>query len=228
MKPLLPHTALEFKRNEIKTLEYIQTRGIFDNDFADLSAAISSAHSRYRGIGKKDFDFFFVSDFEIEIEGTLRKVVVHAEVSGNYNITTYSLGICATDSMELIRRFHFDYDHKTVRAGQKAFISHLQYGGKSGAGYTNPSTPFGTDNLEHWLSEPRLNFPPINLALLLDIVFCEFQDEKQKKIIEDPDWRQLVKDNEVFVLKQYFQSISYHIDTVRHNKDTLVRDICYA
>jgi hypothetical protein len=226
MKPLLTHTALEFKRNEVKTLEYIQSRGIFDSDFTELSQAIASTYSRYRGIGRNTFDFSFVSDFEIDIEGQARRIVIHAAVTGNYDFTSYSLGICGTGSDELIRRFHFDYDHSRVRTGQKAFISHLQYGGKSGIGFTGRA--FATNNIEHWLSEPRFNFPPINLALLLDIVFCEFQDEKRKKIIEDPDWRQLIKNNEVFILKQYFNSISNHIDTVKHSKEKLVRDICYA
>jgi hypothetical protein len=227
MKPLLKHTALEFKQNEIKTLEYIDSRGFFYSDFADLATAINVTYNKYRGIKKEKFDFYFVSDFEIEIESSNYRIVVHAELSGDYEFTTYSIGICGdNNSNELIRRFHFDYDHNNLRKKQKAFISHLQYGGKSGIGFSG--TQYNTNNIEDWLSEPRLNFPPVNLALLLDIIFCEFPNDKTNKITENPDWRSLILNNEEFILKQYFKSISNHIGSDRHNKYNLVRDICYA
>jgi hypothetical protein len=225
MKPLLTHTATQFKQNEINTLEYIQARGFFDNDFSELANAIYTTFNKYRA--KTNVDFFFVADFEMDIERHKHRVVTHAEIKGNYDFTSYSIGICGqAGSNELIRRFHFDYDHDKPRNKQKAFISHLQYGGKSGTGYTGIA--YGTNNIESGLSVPRLNFPPINLALLLDIVFCEFQNEKTKKIIEDPEWRSLIKDNEIFMLREYFRCISNHIGSVRHDKDLLVRDICYA
>ena len=231
MKPFLPCSALEFKINEISTLEYLFKRAFFEGTYDDLHNAITSCYSRYNvrefRSGKKTFDFSFVSDFEIEMEGHVHKVIVHADVKGNYNFMSYSIGISNKDDFnELIRRFHFDYDHKKSRPDQKAFISHLQYGGLSGNGFLGSS--FGTTNLEPKLSVPRLNFPPMNLALLLDIVFCEFQNETTKKITENPDWRNLIKNNEIFILKSYFNSISDHIGSIRHNKETLVRDICYA
>jgi hypothetical protein len=229
MKPILEHTSLKFKQNEIKTLEYISTRGFFVSDYSELDFAINSTLSKYQSFktGMKKFDFSFVSDFDIAIEGKTHRVIIHADVSGDYDFVSYSLGISHKDDPEiLVRRFHFDYDHKKKRAKQKAFISHLQYGGIGGAG--SSGTKFKTTNIEPKLSVPRFNFPPINMALLLDIVFCEFENESTKKIIENPDWRSLIKDNEIFILKQYYGSISNHIDSPRHRKESLVRDICYA
>ena len=231
MKPILTHKAHEFKQREIKTLEYIYNHGFFESSYPELNNAISSYYSKYNvseyKSGRKNFDFNFVSDFDIEIEGYSHRVIIHAEVKGNYEFVSYSLGVAhRNNSTELIRRFHFDYDHEKVREKQKAFISHLQYGGISGKGFSGAQ--FLTTNIEPKLSVPRLNFPPMNLALLLDIVFCEFQTEMTKKITEDPSWRNLIKENEVFLLKDYFNTISNHIDSVRHNKETLVRDICYT
>jgi len=231
MKPFLPHSALEFKCNEIRTLEYICNRSFFAGTYPDLQNAIDSYYGRYTGFirGKKNFDFKFTSDFDIEIEGIFHRIIVYAKVSGNYDLVTYALGISDKDDpYELIRRFHFDYDHKKIRDGQKAFISHLQYGGVSGVGFIDSSKVYRTTNLVSKLSVPRLSFYPMNLALLLDIIFCEFQNETTKKIIEHPDWRTLIKENEVFVLSHYFNPISAHIRSVRHNKDTLIRDFCYA
>jgi len=229
MKPLLDKTSTLFKKNELKTLEYIHTRGIFANSYPDLNNAIFASYSNYNGYkkGNKDFDFEFVSDFDIEIEGHLHRIIIHADVKGDYDFMSYSIGIAhKDDNKELVRRFHFDYDHTKIRKNQRAFISHLQYGGKSGNGVTG--TIYKTSKIEPGLSVPRLNFPPINLALLLDIVFCEFQNESTKKIIEDAEWRSLIRENEIFTLKNYYNSISNHIDSDKHNKESLVRDICYS
>ncbi len=64
MKPILPHTASEFKRNELATLEYLHNRSFFEGIYDDLNAAIASAYSRFCTKdfknGKKNFDFDFV------------------------------------------------------------------------------------------------------------------------------------------------------------------------
>lgn len=222
MPVLLPHTSMEFKENEIKTLEFICTRYFFEDDFNELATALSTAKMQYQGFRKKGFDFNFTANFEMEIEERAHQVVLHASLVGNYDLTSYSIGVCEEgDSKELIRRFHFDYIHKNSGTKQKVPVSHLQYGGKCNNGFL-------TNKIAHWLSEPRFNFPPINLALLLDLVFCEFSSEKTKKITEDPRWRDLILKNELLLYKHYYKTISDHIGTTRHTKDNLVRDFCYA
>jgi hypothetical protein len=224
----IPHSAIDFKKNEIKTLEYINAWGFFNNDFGDLAKAIKIAYYSYKGVDvKKNFNFKFVSDFETEIEGKPHKVVLNALVSGNYEETSYSLGICEQDgSCEFIRRFHFDYDHDNINRRQKAPISHLQYGGKGGIGFDGKE--FNTNRIEDWLSVPRLYYPPINIALLLDVTLCEFHNEHTEKIVENPNWRALILVNEVFILRHYYQILSDHILSPRHKKENLVRDICYG
>ena len=224
MSTFLKHTAQEFKANEFNTLSFIVEKGFFYGDFSELAAAIYSSYSKYF---KKVIDnFSFVADFNMTIESKEHRVVIHADVEGDFDLTSYSLGICSLKKpTELIRRFHFDYDHKTLREKQKAFVSHLQYGGLAGNG--SSGTQFSVAKIEHWLSEPRLNFPPMNLALLLDLIFCEFPTPATEIITEDSDWRTLVRHNEEFVLKQYFKIIADHIGSPRHTKQKLVRDICY-
>jgi len=226
MSIILPHSSADFKNNELRTLEFICARGFFDSDFGELAAALNQAHDKYVG-SKKNFDFEFVSDFEMEIEDKQHRVVLHAQVQGNYSFTTYSIGVCGKgNSTELIRRFHFDYIHSNTSKKQKVPVSHLQYGGQSGNGFDGKQ--FLTNNLEDWLSEPRINHPPINLALLLDMVFCEFFNENTKQIVENPEWRTLIKKNEEFIFGHYYKTISDHIHSVKHNKENLVRDICYG
>jgi hypothetical protein len=220
----LPHSSIEFKKKELETLNFICQRGFFDSDFAELAAALYSTNAKYKGV-KKNFDFDFVSDFDMEIEGKPHHVVLHAQVLGNYDFTSYSIGVCG-GSAELIRRFHFDYVHDNAGKKQKVPVSHIQYGGRSGKGFDGKQ--FLTNNIEHWLSEPRINYPPINLALLLDLIFCEFFNEKTKKIVENSEWRGLIKDNETFIFGHYYKTISDHIYSIRHSKEVLVRDVCYG
>lgn len=228
MSIILPHTSIEFKKNEIKTLEYIQARGFFDNDFPELANVISTTFSRYCGLSwNRYIDFEFASDFEMEIEKKNRIVVLHGQVRGNFAETSYSIGICSNDgSFELIRRFHFDYVHDNGSSKQKVPISHLQYGGKSGSGFNGRQ--FLTNNIEHWLSEPRINCAPINLALLLDMTFCEFHNEQTEKIVENSDWRNLIKVNEIFMIGDYYNTITTHMKSQNYKKEKLVRDICYG
>jgi len=225
MPIILPHTAADFRKNEIATLRYICARGFFDQDFEELADALTSYNDRYKG-QKGNLDFKFVADFEMHIEKYTHRIILHAEVTGNYSFTTYSIGICDRTTDQLIRRFHFDYDHKTARGKQKAPTSHLQYGGQSGPGHSGKI--YLTNNLFDKLSEPRISHPPINLAILLDMVFCEFYDQRTKKIIEDPQWRSLIRDNEEFIFRNYFSEIAGHIGSERHVKENLVRDICYS
>ncbi len=228
MNIILPHSSTDFKKNEIKTLGFIQSRGFFENDFTDLANAISITYNRYRGVSwNKNVPFEFASDFEMKIEKKNHIIVLHAQVIGDFATTTYSIGICANDgSFELIRRFHFDYIHVYGGSKEKGPISHLQYGGKSGNGFDGKQ--FLTSRIEHWLSEPRLNFAPMNLALLLDVTFCEFHNEEAEKIVENSEWRGLIMDNEVFILSHYYQVLASHILPHNHKKEKLIRDICYG
>src|SRR5688572_21134807 len=147
MSILLSHSSLDFKKNEVKTLEVIHTRGFFSDDFSELAGAISSAYDKHRGIKKGTFDFNFVSDFDVVIEKKSHRIIIHASAIGDYQFTTYSIGICSTDnSNELIRRFHFDYVHKNGGKDQKVPVSHLQYGGKSGVGFSGMI--YNTDKIE--------------------------------------------------------------------------------
>lgn len=228
MSIIYQHTSNEFKKNEFKTLEFIHSRGFFTNDFSELANVISNSYYRYNGEKwNKDRSFEIASDFNIEIEEKNHLIILHAQIIGDFEISTYSLGVCSNDgTMELIRRFHFDYIHLNGGSKKKGPISHLQYGGKSGSG--SDGKKFFTNRIDDWLSEPRLNFAPMNLALLLDMTFCEFHNEKSEKIVENPEWRSLIKDNESFLLKNYYQGLASHMQPHIHKKEKLLRDICYG
>jgi hypothetical protein len=222
----------EFKKNEVKTLEYINTRSNMFKDFPSLLSKIQQAYYDNKGLlTKTTGDFIFHVDFEMKIEDSPHTVLLGANVTGNYSLCSYFMAITGKNNLktELIRKFHFDYalpPAPTATIKQPSPVYHLQYGGKP----TPEMADLGiTDTfMEHWLSLPRLNFSPVNLAILLDTLFCELRSDKTKRIIENPDWRSLIFQNEIFLSNNYFINIRNHINSGSYKKECLVRDYCYG
>lgn len=221
-------TIADFKKNEVKTLEFISTRGLL-RSFNDLAEAISLAYYDYRGRLNKPHDFKFHTEFEMEVEGSPHKVFVGANVIGEYSLCSYFFAIAGKDNdmKKVIRKFHFDYALPSAGVTRQPVpIYHLQYGGA----LTQEMETGGMsdEKLDHWLSLPRLNFAPVNLAILFDILFCELRVEQTHEIVESDEWRTLIFDNEKFLSRHYFNNISTHVNSQNYKKGKLIRDYCYG
>jgi hypothetical protein len=219
----------DFIKNEIQTLGFIKAQTSVANSFPELCAEASSAYSLYTGKHKKSAptSFDFGCELKMEIENATRSLFIEVNVQQNYSLATYALSMCDSDieGKKLIRKFHFDYDPQGNSSIDKKPKYHLQYGGKT--------TPKLQDNgisaepLHDWLSVPRLSISPINLALLLDMVFNEFPSEETKRVIEKSEWRNMVKTNEDKILVPYFTGIGKFISG-NHKSTCLFRDFAYG
>jgi hypothetical protein len=136
------------------------------------------------------------------------------------------LAFCESDenSSKLIRKYHFDYD-KSINDMKKP-LYHLQYGGKLSPNmiYCNVTD----DNDYSWLSIPRINFTPINLALLIDFIFVEFKSPVTESIIERTEWRQFIKTNEELMLQGYYKCVNQFFSRGNHTANKLFRDFSYG
>ena len=223
----------DFKKNEVKTLQYINARGLILKDFPELLSKIQQSYNENKGkVSKNNFNFIFHADFNMSIEGSQHRVILGANLEGNYSLCSYFLAVVGKgpDSAELIRKFHFDYALPPVSASTKikqpSPIYHLQYGGKPSPEIT--ALGINDNKIDHWLSLPRLIYSPVNFAILLDILFCEFRTEETHKIVENPDWRALIFNNENFLTKSYYAGIRDHMVSGGYKKENLVRDFCYG
>jgi hypothetical protein len=220
-------TSLAFKKNEVNTLELIVTRKLL-KEFTDLDEKVKYAYYNYKDrttLAAKDFVLH--ADFEMPIETKRHKVIIGANVIGDFTIASYFLAVCGKNkSLKLIRKFHFDYAHPRIATKQPVPVFHLQYGGKM----TDEMGALGiTDKkIDPWLSVPRLNYQPINLALLLDMIFCEFRTVQTKKITEDPDWKSMIKKNEELMICPYHNAISDFSKSAKYGTGELIRDYCYG
>ncbi len=226
---------IDLKRNELKTLEFFYKSSFFTRIFPSLSNTARNYRDFFGNDRKKiqGVGFFFEGDLELSVEGKPRRVFIGANLVSRkekanhwaHVMVSYSLCVCARNKppFGLLRKFHFDY---ACLAAQPGPIHHLQYGGK--LSQHQLSNGLTDRKLHSWLSTPRLGHAPVSLALLLDILFCEFVSVEAKKIAEDPNWRALVRKNEELVLKPYYQNIARFIGSAKYGSDCLIRDYCYG
>lgn len=223
----------EFKRNELFTLEFFRNDSNLIEMFPTL---VADAYQYYTFIKKaSDTIFNFESELEIQINGTTGKTRGKAHIGGKFFedpkkkflAPSYYMAICKVESTphRLIRKYHFDYILPGLVRRQPHPVFHLQYAGEL-------SPRLLRLNLEHnhmdtWLSEPRLVFMPMSLALLVDIVLKEFPDERTEKVIERSGWRDLIRKNENLLLAPYFRCCNLFLSGNKTDH-LFINDFCYG
>ncbi len=222
---------LDFLKNEIKNLQFISNNGTVQSKFKQLATSCELAFYSYKGLNDRDLsktEFSFSTDFAIHFEKKEQHIVIESKVATGYNgIVSYVLSMCQPkdETLQLLRKFHFDYALPIKGDKVPKPIYHLQYGGEQSPQLGRLKV--SVDDLHPWLSSPRLPFVPINIALLIDIMFCEFRTEATEKITEDKKWRQHIKHNEDFLLKPYYERFKGFINT-EHKYNSLIRDYNYG
>ena len=210
----------ELIQNERRTLEFLKEDGQCHSHYPDLARraglVFDSTRSGPPGL-----------DFHGEWEGSCRNCrdlgvflgcLIRARTPTEYEEVSYCLAV--RRGKQLLRKFHFDYD---ATAKDHPFL-HLQYAGAknrhlAASGVTD-------DGLHPWLSSPRLPFPPVSLALLLHLCFRELGDDWSEKFIARGPWRGLVRDNEDFMLRRFYDECSKHFGDKRKRR-LLLTDAFY-
>jgi hypothetical protein len=214
-----------FKKNELSTLQFINARYRLLKHYPKLYQAIQSAYLTYKSKQNFEFDFNFSVNFEMEVEDDIHNIFIGGFIQGDFEMCTYYLALAGKgdDKDKIIRKYHFDFAKPTIKTEQRVPTFHLQYGGSLSEGFGE----YDGQYLSKWLSVPRLNFAPVNLALLLDILFCEFDCKETNDLVQDREWRKLIYDNEVFISTKYYESIQSHIQSEDYAISNLIRDYCY-
>lgn len=126
---------------------------------------------------------------------------------------TYSLSVCKmrparpVPRLRVLRKFHFDVAAVAVGGRRQRHPScHLQYCGKMVPYMAEVGCRDEQLNEMHpWLSEPRIFFWPMSLALLVDMALHEFPDPAAARITEDNYWRGLVRWQERLLLLPFYE-----------------------
>ncbi len=221
---------LEFIKKEHKTLEFLYRNAFMAKTFPDLAKNAELTFYRYQNLRDKQLEkvtFLFSSNFNLVIEGKTMRIIVEAQVSPGYNLVSYALSICDTDStpFPLLRKFHFDYALPMQNDPWPKPVYHIQYGGKQTPGLAELG--INDTSIIPWLSSPRLYWGPINLAILLDLIFCEFRSIDTTELIQRREWRELLKNNEEFLLKPFYEKLRTFF-LGQHKFFYLLRDYQYG
>lgn len=235
------------KRNHLlKSLQYLKDDSTFVELPNDQWRLLESAYSKLKRIRGIEWSIN-ITPFEIPIKNLkLRShqptfLIGGVIIGRGDEITWSSLSVCVTftskssrtlgtnvdegcpglnvssccishcdNKKRIVRRFHFDYQpHERDKP-----TSHLQYGGKV-PGVLFPDIHYC---LEHFLENPRIHYPPMDLVLILDVMLREF-DTPITKIKEEPNWKSLVKKSQELWWKDYYTLCYQYCST--NQKETI-------
>lgn len=133
------------------------------------------------------------------------------ESESRYENVSYVLAVCRIRSkgLSIVRKFHFDVTGgggSTPARRQQHPMCHLQYCG----GMLPLMTEIGLrktqlQNMQMNLSEPRLFYWPMSLALLIDMALHEFPDARSESFRATSEWQSIIRDNETLLLRPFYE-----------------------
>lgn len=220
----------ELKKNELETLQYIKDSDVFQSYYTTIASDASVSYFQLRHAPSLNFS----SNLDICLDQRSGKMgcadigLVIKTRDGRYEQVSYSLAIHSKDNTRyrLLRMYHFDYALPGATSRQPHPVFHLQYAGGLFGRLRN--LPIQHAHLDAWLSEPRLFFMPMSLALLINIVFKEFPDKNAIEVIERSEWRDLIRKNENRLLIPYFRCCHNFVISINNLGKLLTNDFYYG
>ncbi len=216
------------RNNELATLRFLKDNPGIAEWHSKLYA---DAHNSYSSLFyKPSLPFQFESQLDIEINNRCGIAHIGSEMmfdNGNFVGMTYYLAICEIREPRhrLIRKYHFDYARPSRSWRQPHPVFHLQYAG--GLSPRLSALDFDSNHMDEWLSEPRLVFCPMSLALLLNIVLKEFPGAQNDSLVKRSEWRDLIAANEKLFIDPFLESCRAFVNS-KSPTDLFTNDFCYG
>ncbi len=224
----------EFISCEFKTLIFLKDNTSFVCGLPTLAndayAYYSEHYKNFRDSRKLNFNF--ESTFDVNVDGkdgfaAYVGGIIRLKDSDKFNDISYYIAICRknTPKPEILRKYHFDYAPAGNTRKQAHPVFHLQYAGKLSKKLK--AKDIDDDHLDPWLSEPRLCYSPISLALLINLILQEFPSENNRKLVETSEWRNLIRRNENLILRPFFERCSSFL-AEKGRKKLFINDFYYG
>jgi hypothetical protein len=209
--------------NELGALEYLSGNTYIAGEQSQFvnHARLYFSQYRYSRHGFRFASYFDVVHAEMprargakagRPQPNLRLIVaaqIDQDEHSDYSDISYALVVCRIRPKRpsILRKFHFDVVATDSPSRRQAHpICHLQYCGKmipvmGDMGFSQSQL----QQLHSNLSEPRLFFWPMSLALLIDMALHEFPDPESEKFRAAPEWRKIVRENEKLLLHRFHE-----------------------
>jgi hypothetical protein len=247
----LPHDLIQ---NERKALDYLVSdpyiaaeHSVFLNHASQYRMQFSEGR-----LGFRFFSYLDVCHQQMAVARATRamgwkrppniRLIVAATIeqptATTYGNISYALVVCRIRSralsstnpkLSILRKFHFDIvANVSASRRQQHPISHLQYCGDMiplmrSIGLRDEQL----QTLHETLSEPRIFFWPMSLALLIDMALHEFPNIESAKFRAKSEWRRLIRNSEVLVLRPFYQKC-VDVITTGEDRDRILADEFYA
>jgi hypothetical protein len=220
--------------NEIETLNFIHGK---EPKFWEMYPALAAnAKTEFFKLNnaKKKKNFLFESEVDIFFDGDERKIGkahfganITLKDSKKYDMVSYYISICqkVDSKYKMIRKYHFDYVPDEIKSRQPHPVFHLQYAGK--LSLKLQKLELEHNHMDQWLSEPRLFYSPVSLALIINIILTEFPNPTTYKIISTNEWRSQIKKNENLVLAPFYK-MCHALTGSSHPERLLTTDFFYG
>lgn len=231
--------------DEIKELEKNTLKVISEiNEFYHYPE-LSNHALNYRNIfNQKDIDIYFKLAMNIGLRANVHRsgatnnlyMGLFASSKGTHpdlSNSSYSLVICECDKKKskIIRKLHFDYENEILihKSSEKKPSNHLQICGKLSRylkelGYDDADLEVLAPGFE----KPRMPFMPMCLAILINWVMLEFNnDNNAKAIIRNPRWRKHVAEVERKVLLPYINECLSFFNAAANNDQSFYTSKIY-
>jgi hypothetical protein len=218
-----PSPAVLFK-SELTVLSYLKTNTYISQQHTEFATQATAYYSRNKS-DKTGFEFQSYLDMwhaplhrnQSSIRQGKRKrnvrlflaARIEAKDGKSFDNITYCLCVARIRASRytVLRKFHFDgaIDDGNANSRQQQHpILHLQYCGEMMSFMRDQGcrdTQF--QQLHPWLSEPRILFWPMSLALLVDMALHEFPNPESERFRATSEWRSIVRDQESLVRRPF-------------------------
>jgi hypothetical protein len=206
---------------ELKLLRFITSTPLFQNNFDSFGELYKQCQNCLEkqplaNLKKRDsIDFNFNSHFSlVNVKNERTFFCIGAQIIGtksqengrkfyfNWQKVTYSLEVLKgheVGNLKIEKKLHFDFQpydsaripifHFQINGGKTEYLKEL---------CLNPSSFPHTDN------EPRFHSMPMNLSLMLALIFNDYSNDLTKRIIHRSDWTGVLKLTENKILLPFF------------------------
>lgn len=212
----------ELISSEINVLKYLMNNTYIAQEQSTFAQDAMRSYNQNKShqAGFKFFSYFDVCHLEFpNIRAASQqmpnlRLVVGAQIELKnkrlYNNISYCFIVCRLRAKHpsILRKFHFDVTVSDNVGGrrQQHPTTHIQYCGGMIPGMTELG--FREEQLKHMhssLSEPRIFFWPMSLALLIDMALHEFPTPSSLRFRESSEWRAIISSQEALVQRPFYQ-----------------------
>ncbi|MFI5251458.1 MAG: hypothetical protein ACHQQQ_03405 [Bacteroidota bacterium] len=212
------------RKHELMTLGFLRANVNIKKRFPILS---NNANDTYLALSKSTLPFEFESEFKIfanQNEGTAYIGARSLYNDSHFTAQTYYFAVAING--RLSRKFHFDYALPTNTQRSRQPVFQLQYAGELSRRLLALDLEY--KHLDCGLSEPRISYFPMTLGLLINMIFIEFPDENNKKIIQLSEWRNnVVRRDEMKFIAPYIAACHNYLVN-KKNDHLFTNDFCYG